>query len=133
VTETQGSVNLTVALLNGTLERTVEVLFSTNEGTATSTDPVDFSAVINLVITFGPSTTRQLVTVLIADDNIVEDNEQFFGSLNSSDGAVSLMPETAEVDILSGQTGGDPESNTNYTGCYRNHCVSLLTLAGSYQ
>ena len=112
VAESQGTVNLSVVLLSGTLERPVQVLFSTEEGTATSTDPVDFTGIRNLVLTFDPSTDRHLVMVSIANDNIVEDSEMFSGSLNSSDRAVDLMPETAQVEILSGVMGGDPDSNT---------------------
>ena len=92
-------------ILNGTLDRSAIVNFFTTDGTATSVAPVDFIPVTQTSIVFNAGTTSQQVTVSIADDDIVENSEFFYGNLSTSDGAVILDPSAARVTIL--ETEGD--------------------------
>ena len=102
VNESDGSVSLTVQVLAGQLARTVSVEFFTQNGTATSTTPVDFDSIDQrapITLQFSPDELIQQVTVKIIDDNITENTEQFSGLLSSSDAAVILAPDTASVEI----------------------------------
>ena len=101
VDESAGSINLTIRILEGTLERPVTVSFSTMDGTATSTAPSnDFVAVANQDVVFDPSTDSRNVAVTIVEDNRAEVTENFYGNLSTSDGSVQLSPDSARVDIL---------------------------------
>ena len=81
------------------------VFFFTTDGSATSSDPMDFTAVINEPVIFSPSTSSNEVTVTIVDDNIVENSEFFYGNVSTNDGAVNLGPSAAKVTIS--ETEGD--------------------------
>ena len=105
VNETDGTVTLTIKVIEGTLERDAVVSFSTTDGSATSTVPADFNAVSDQLFTFSPSTSSNDVTVTIIDDDIVENSEFFFGNLSTTDGAVNLDPSAARVTIS--ETEGD--------------------------
>lgn len=82
------------------LQRSVEVSFFTTDGTATSSGSVDYVAIPNMILQFDENTASRSVTVTINDDNVLEDNENFFGNLNTSDVAVDLTPSLATVNIL---------------------------------
>ncbi len=103
--ETTGQVTLSVSVLEGTLERPAEVIFSTTDGTATSIAPIDFEAITGSVLQFDQDTPTVTVTVTIIDDAILENVENFFGNLVTSDSAVDLGPDTATVNILEVRDG----------------------------
>lgn len=92
-------------MLEGVLERDVVVFFSTTDGSATSTDVADFNSVSDEPLTFGPSTISNNITVVLVDDDIVEDFEMFFGNLSTIDSSVNLDPSVARVTV--GETEGD--------------------------
>ncbi len=98
--ETTGQVIFSVSVLEGTLERPAEVTFSTTDGSATSSAPIDFEAITGSLLQFDQNTLTVTVTVTIIDDAILENVENFFGNLVTSDGAVDLGPATATVNIL---------------------------------
>ncbi len=98
--ETTGQVTLSVSVLEGTLERPAVVTFSTMDGTATSTSPIDFNAITGAALQFDQDTLTVTVTVTIIDDAILENDENFFGNLVTSDSAVDLGPDNATVNIL---------------------------------
>ena len=93
-------------MLNGALETSVQVTVSTEDGTATSSDPADFVALAGEVLEFNATTSSQPVSVRILDDNILENDENFFAFLNSSNGAVILAPGRAMATIQE-QPGDD--------------------------
>ena len=117
--EDAGSVNVTVSILNGTLARNVVVTLSTeSDGTATGefnilypdesqhnirlsyitpagTDYID--ATITLM--FDATISTQMVTVLVLNDNVVEDTEFINLALTSVESAVILNPATARINI----------------------------------
>ena len=96
--EAAGSVSLTIQVLAGQLARTLSVDFSTQDGSATSTDPVDFNNVTQAV-QFFPTDLFRGVTVTIIDDDLRENAERFTGLLSSTDAAVILDPSTTTVEI----------------------------------
>ncbi len=102
VNEEDGTVSLTIRVLAGQLARTVSVNFFTQDGTATSTAPIDFIAVppaIPITLQFSPTDLNLTATVTISNDDISEDSEQFDGLLFSNDPAVILAPSNASVEI----------------------------------
>ena len=102
VNETDGSVTLIIRVLDGQLARSVEVDFTTRDGTATSTAPEDFIGVIALspiILQFSPSDLVQQASVVIIDDDKPEIQELFAGFLSSIDPAVILAPKEATVEI----------------------------------
>ena len=102
VDEAAGSVSLTIRVLAGQLARTLSVDFFTRDGSATSTDPVDFNSVTQAVpntLQFSPTDLVQEVTVTIINDDLRENAERFTGLLSSTDAAVILYPNTTTVEI----------------------------------
>ena len=97
--ETDGSVSLTVDIMSGTLERSVEVFFSTSDGTATSIDPLDFNPLTDVVLQFNASTSSIPVIVTIVDDDIPENSETFFGNLWTVDSGFVIDTQRANVTI----------------------------------
>ena len=97
--------SLTLDILSGTLERSVEVFFSTTDGTATSIDPLDFNPLTDVVLQFNASTSSIPVIVTIVDDHILENSETFFGNLRTSDSSVVVGSRRTNVTIL--EQGGD--------------------------
>ena len=74
-----------------------------------SVAPVDYDATtVNFV--FDADNSRRCVTVPIEDDDILEDTENFFGELTTTDPAVLLLPDIAEVVITE-----DPDDGENDT------------------
>ena len=100
VDEAAGSVSLTIRVLAGQLAQTLSVTvdFFTQDGSATSIDPVDFNSVTRAV-QFFPTDLFQVVTVAIIDDDLRENAERFTGLLSSTDAAVILYPNTTTVEI----------------------------------
>jgi len=100
-------------VLNGTLERSVFVAFSTSDGTATSSDPADFDPLSNVVIEFNGAMLSQTVRVTIINDDILENAENFFGQLSTTDiNNVQLDQALAEVTILE-EFGDDGKALTH--------------------
>ena len=100
IRETDGSVSLNVGIISGSLERSVEVFFSTSDGTATSIDPLDFNPLTDVVLQFNASTSSIPVIVTIVDDGILENSEKFFGNLRTSDSGVVVDSQRVNVTIL---------------------------------
>ena len=118
VLEDTGSVNVTVSVLNGTLDRNIVVTFSTESGgTATGTsNEHSFCSLMKayslstipagtdyndttVTLTFDATFSTQMVTVPILDDNVVEDTEFINLTLTSVDSAVMLNSATARINI----------------------------------
>ena len=102
VVETDGSATFTIRVLEGMLDRTTEVLFSTSDGSATSVAPADFVPVTDAPLQFDSSTLSQTFTVTIVNDDILENPEEFFGMLTTLDDSVDIRPDvqTSTVTIL---------------------------------
>ena len=64
---------------------------------------MDFNVPVQL--TFDGNTDRLPVTITIIDDSILENTEDFFAVLATSDAAVSLSPEQATINILEDNDG----------------------------
>ena len=96
VDEATGIVSLTVRVLAGQLARSVDVDYTTLDGTAISTAS---TLVLPIILQFSPSDLVQQANVIIIDDDIIENLELFTGSLSSIDPAVILAPDTARVEI----------------------------------
>ena len=86
--------------MSGSLERSVEVFFSTSDGTATSIDRLDYNPLTDVVLQFNASTSSIPVIVTIVDDGILENSEKFFGNLRTSDSGVFIDSQRAIVTIL---------------------------------
>ena len=99
VNEGDGTIEVCAILVSGTLERTVTFTLSTQDDSATSTDPVDFTAVLE-ELTFDQSTARQCVDIPITDDDRVEDPENFTVVISGDDPDVNFMPPTSVVTII---------------------------------
>lgn len=65
------------------------------------TDPSDYTAVVDRNLNFGPTNTRQSVTINIVNDDVAESLENFFASLTlGTEGAnVLLSPDRSEIRI----------------------------------
>ena len=97
--EGDGSIEVCAVLTSGSLERTVTFTLSTSDDSATSTDPVDFSAVA-VELQFNATTSRACADIPITDDNRVELPENFTVGIGSDDPDVDFAPPTATVTIL---------------------------------
>ena len=104
VNEADGSVALTVQILDGILDRTAVVNFFTTDGSATSTAPVDFMAVMGSDIVFNAGTISNIEVVTIVNDGVLENVENFFGNLATNDSAVIIAPGMTTVDIVEDPT-----------------------------
>ena len=113
IDEPTGEVTLMVSLISGTLQRPVEVIFFTSDGTATSVGEIDFDALSNVALRFDGTTSSRSVQVTIRDDSILENSEHFYGNLSTTDRAVQLQPASVQVDILE-VNDGKPKLN---------HCI----------
>ena len=99
MSEGDGSIEVCAVLTSGSLERTVTFTLSTREDSATSTDPVDFSAVA-VELQFNETTSRACADIPITDDNRVELTENFTVEIRSDDPDVDFAPPTATVTII---------------------------------
>ncbi len=90
-----------VIVINGdNLQRPAEVIFSTRDGTATSTAPRDYENLGDVTLQFDQIMRSIPVTIPIDDDDILENSENFFGQLRTSESFVDLNPAEAEVVIF---------------------------------
>ena len=65
--------------------------------------PTDFTAIVDRTVTFQPSETQRQVQVVIEDDDILENTEDFTGLLSlpaSSDGVALGSATTATATII---------------------------------
>jgi hypothetical protein len=99
VNEGDGSIEVCAVLTSGSLERTVTFTLSTGDDSATSTDPVDFSAVA-VELQFNETTSRACADIPITDDNRVELPENFTVEIRSDDPDVNFIPPTSTVTII---------------------------------
>ena len=99
VGENAGTVQISASIVQGELERPVEVLFSTLSGTATSEDPKDFQS-LQSVLQFDDLMIRNEISVTIINDTIFEDDEIFFSSLRTNDTFVDFGIKNATITIL---------------------------------
>ena len=90
VNENDGTVQINASLIQGELQRPVEVLFSTLSGTATSEDPKDFQSFHRPLLQFDELMIQNEVSITIINDNIFEDEEIFFASLITNDSFVDV-------------------------------------------
>ena len=100
VGENAGTVQISASLVQGELERPVEVLFSTLSGTATSEDPKDFQSLQSIVLQFDGLMIQNEVSVTIINDTIFEDDEIFFSSLRTNDTFVDFGIKNATITIF---------------------------------
>ncbi len=92
-------VRLQVTLLSGILERSIEVFFDTNNGTATS--PADFTSVTAAPVQLDSTATSRFLFIPINNDDILEVAQEYFhGNLSTSDGAVRLTVPGTTVFIV---------------------------------
>ncbi len=106
VEEDDGTVTLNVRIISGELARPVEVLVTTEEGSATSTAPVDFINPGIITLQFDSIANVLNAVISIRDDDIYENPEMFFANLTSFDPAVIIAPGRAEITIVE-----DPQNN----------------------
>ena len=99
VGENAGTVQISASIVQGELERPVEVLFSTLSGTATSEDPKDFQSLQSIVLEFNNLMLQNEVSVTIINDTIFEDDEIFFSSLRTNDTFVDFGIKNATITI----------------------------------
>ena len=118
VLEDAGSVNVTASILNGTLARNVVVTMSTESGGTATGKVTSYSlmkshiiilsytssagrdyAEATITLMFDATISTQMMTVLVLDDNVVEDTEFINLALTSVDSAVMLNPATARINI----------------------------------
>ena len=110
VGENDGIVQISASLVQGELERPVEVLFSTQSGTATSEDPKDFRPLQRIPLQFDELLIQNQVLVTIINDNIFEGEERFFASLVTNDAFVDFG-DNATITIVD---DGDGKSHKHY-------------------
>ena len=70
--------------------------------------------------TFGPGVSRRCVNVTIANDDILEGEEDFFSTLTTTDLDVLLIPNEAQVVIA------DNNSTFYYIHPVPVHCDSII-------
>ena len=72
----------------------------THTHTHTCTAPGDYSAVSGFSVVFGPDEEVKTVEVPIVNDDLLEEDENFFGRLVTSDPDVDVINPNAEVTII---------------------------------
>ena len=98
--ESDGEIEVVVAVLRGELSGPVVVRISTMDGTALSGS--DYESV-DMTITFDPDNTRILVTVPVLEDDIDEEDEDILARLGLEPGGgdqnVQISPDEATLVI----------------------------------
>ena len=100
VGENAGTVQISALLIQGELQRSVEILFSTQSGTATFKDPIDFQSLQGVVLQFDDIMLQNEILVTIINDNIFEGEEIFFASLVTNDADVDFGNNNATITIV---------------------------------
>ena len=70
--------------------------------------------------TFSSGNTQHCVNIIVNDDAILEDTENFTASLSTSDPALTLAPGMAQVDILADPNDGERLTVHNANTVLRN-------------
>ena len=134
----------TVQVISGTLERPVEVEFSTQSGTATEDGespshshilcntstplhihitPPDYDGT-TMTLTFSSTVSQHSVTVDTTDDSIVEGDEQFTGNIAlTTTGTAVLAPNVSTVTI----SGNEPNDSEFVGYKFQLHFLTLYT------
>ena len=99
VNEGDGKAEICATKMSGNLLRTVTVILSTEDGTATSDLPRDITA-ITPEVDLDMARSRACTDIRIEDDNIVEEDETFRVVVSSADSSVDIMPSTTVVTIV---------------------------------
>ena len=81
-----------------------------------SAAPVDYDGT-NLDFVFDADNSIHCVNVSIVDDEILEDTENFFGTLTTTDSAVLLIPDEAEVEIIEDPDEGENNNHIHFMEC----------------
>ena len=126
--EGDGSIEVCAVLINGSLERTVTFTLSTSDDSASSTDPVDFSA-IAIELQFDEVTTRACADIPVTDDNRVELPENFTVEIRTDDPDVDFAPPSTTVTILDNDrvvTGLEMEQYQGEEGVTVEVCAVLM-------
>ena len=116
--EQQGTVEVCAVILDGSLERNVDVTLSTQPGTAQgmyvylytvyqydhindTIAGVDYSSILGAILRFSEtSPNRQCVDITIREDNVFEDPEIFTVTLvDSPSEGIILSPDNATINI----------------------------------
>ena len=92
-----GFVDLVMRIISGELARPVNVILSTEDGSATSTAPVDYINPGDTTLQFDSVADAQFARITITNDDIYENQENLFSNLISLDGSVIINPGSAEV------------------------------------
>ena len=65
----------------------------------------DYTSPGAVTLTFSNTTTSQTVSVIIVDDEILEDNEKFFANLATTDDRIDINPVNANATIIEDNDG----------------------------
>ena len=96
VRENNNEVEVCAVIISGQIARDISVMFTTEDDSAMS--PQDYTAQ-STGLTFSEPSTRACVDIDIADDDIFELDETFFGRLTSSDSAVNIDPGRQQTTV----------------------------------
>jgi len=110
VDEGSGPAHLTV-VLDAPSQETVTVACATADGSATAGP--DYASVAGRTLTFNPGQTSRELTVSIADDDLVENDETFTVSLSAPVGAVLGSTSSATVTINDNDAPGQRPSDVH--------------------
>ena len=97
IDESTGFIVLVLRIISGELARPVDVILSTEDGSATSTAPVDYINPGDITLQFDSVADTQFARITIINDDIFENPENLFSNLISFDGSVIINPGRAEV------------------------------------
>ena len=99
--ESEGEIQVVVAVLQGELSAPVSVRLFTTDATALSSQDYD---PINQTLTFSPGNTRMTISLPVRDDDIDEEDEDLLASLELSiednDQMVQITPDQATLTII---------------------------------
>ena len=95
VNENEGCIPVCASVVNGILERSVYLIMSTTDDSATS---VDYSA-LSAELQFNETTSTACMDVCITDDDRVENFENFKVGINSNDPDVDYTTQSSTVTI----------------------------------
>lgn len=99
MSESTGTVSVCAIVSSGTLERIAIVTLSTQDDSAISTNPRDFTS-LSVDLSFDENNSMRCTNISINDDSLFEDAESFNVMLSSSDSSVNLVaPKSAVITI----------------------------------
>lgn len=98
VSEDAGTISVCAVTKSGMLDKSVSFTFSTQDMTATSINPRDYSS-FSSTFTFNKTTTMRCADISILGDTIVESAESFRVVLETEDTSISLESTPSTVTI----------------------------------